>query len=160
MISLVVGLGNIGDKYKGTRHNLGFELLDIIKERLGGSLIQAEVNFYWSETIFDEKKVFLVWPSTYVNLSGIAVAEALDKFDLSKESLLVAYDDFSLPLGKIRFRLKGSSGGHNGMASIIKALETEEIFRLKMGIGPLPENTDPAEFVLSPFALEELENKN
>jgi len=159
MIELVAGLGNIGPKYAETRHNLGFELLEIVADRLKASKMIPAGSFIYASAELKQKTIRLIWPVTYMNNSGLAVTEALERFELSPEQVLVAFDDFNLPMGKIRLRTSGSDGGHNGLESIIYHLQTENIPRLRMGIGPIPPDTDPVEFVLGRFSHEEVEIK-
>ena len=151
MISTIIGLGNIGDKYSGTRHNLGFELLNQLSQELGIKPSAGSGDYYISEKTVNDTDIRLIWPATYMNNSGLAVKQILERFDLSPDSILVLCDDINLPLGKIRIRTGGSDGGHNGLGSIIYFLETEEFPRLRMGVGPLPENSDQIEFVLGRF---------
>jgi len=162
MISLVVGLGNVGAEYVGTRHNVGFEVLDRVARRLGASR-RAVDQFSESALVQIEdpetggRRVILAWPTTYMNRSGRAVEELLERLELGPESCLIVLDDFNLPLGAVRFRKRGSAGGHNGLESIIAALGTEEFPRLRLGIGPLPEGASAVDFVLSRFETGELE---
>ncbi len=155
MLSLIVGLGNPGEKYYNTRHNLGFEVLDLIC-RLWKIKPKEEIsNYCLAEKKIEGEKVRLLWPTTYMNRSGLAVKDALERLKLSPENILVIYDDFELPLGKLRIRSKGSAGFHNGMGSIIESFGTENILRLRIGCGPLPENIDPVDFVLGRFSENE-----
>jgi PTH1 family peptidyl-tRNA hydrolase len=158
MISLVLGLGNIGEKYAGTRHNVGFEVLYRVEQTLKAKLKRSTRDYDWAVAKQDDRKIILARPKTYMNLSGIAAEALLQRNDLSPSEMLVVVDDFALPLGTLRFRLKGSDGGHNGLASLIATLGTEQFPRLRLGIGPLPEGVeDSAEFVLSPFEKNEKE---
>ncbi|MEW6040190.1 MAG: aminoacyl-tRNA hydrolase [Elusimicrobiota bacterium] len=152
---LIVGLGNPGKEYKFTFHNIGFMVLDHLAEKhssefrkkTGTNSHIATISFRGNE------RVVLAKPLTYVNLSGIAVEQIMLKYGIKPQELLVVVDDFALPLGKLRLRLKGSSGGHNGLESIIGVLKTEEFPRLRVGIGPLPSGMDPKDFVLSKCPL-------
>ncbi len=158
MISLVLGLGNIGEKYAGTRHNVGFEVLYRVEQTLKAKPKRSTRDYDWAVAKQDDRKIILARPKTYMNLSGIAAEALLQRNDLSPSEMLVVVDDFALPLGTLRFRLKGSDGGHNGLASLIATLGTEQFPRLRLGIGPLPEGVeDSAEFVLSPFEKNEKE---
>lgn len=143
---VVVGLGNPGSEYENTRHNIGFEIID----KLSSSEFKKEKNYLYCRY----RDAVLIKPTTYMNLSGQAVQSALARFCSPLSEMLVVYDDFSLPLGKIRFRQSGSSGGHNGLKSIIELLG-EEFPRLKIGVGPLPEGIDPADYVLGKFLQKE-----
>ncbi len=159
MPSIIIGLGNIGRKYRGTRHNLGFELLDAIAAQWNLKAVPGDGDYYIVEKELEGKLIRLVWPTTYMNNSGKAAEQVLQKFLLTPRDLLVVYDDLNLPLGRLRIRSEGSDGGHNGMADIIYHLGTEEIARLRLGIGPLPPGVDTVSFVLNPFANNELEIK-
>ncbi len=159
MPSIIIGLGNIGKKYRGTRHNLGFELLDLIAAQWNLKAKPGNGDFYLVEKECDGKIVRLVWPTTYMNNSGIAAEQVLQGYQLIPDDLLVVYDDLNLPLGRLRIRSEGSDGGHNGMADIIYHLGTEKIARLRLGIGPLPTGSDAVTFVLNPFTDNELEMK-
>ncbi len=157
MISTFIGLGNIGDKYTGTRHNLGFELLNQLCRKWAIKPKAGSGNYYIAEYSFKGSSIRLIWPTTYMNNSGLAVKQILEKFDLSPENIIVLCDDINLPLGTIRIRTGGSDGGHNGLGSIIYSLETDKFPRLRMGVGPLPEKTDQIEFVLGQFGDKEQE---
>jgi len=157
MISLIIGLGNPGIKYAETRHNLGYDLLDMLSLKWKIRQKNAPGDYYFAEKEFDGRIVRLIWPATYMNNSGSAVIQALVRYDLTPSDILVVYDDFELPLGNLRIRTKGTHGGHNGMESVIGSLGTEEILRLRMGIGPLPPGIDPMQFVLGRFSDEEYE---
>ncbi len=157
MISLVIGLGNIGAEYDQTRHNVGFEILDRALTRLRAEpLATAEEYMAWRGQS-ENGPVVLAKPRTYMNRSGTAVRALLERFDLAPEEILVLVDDFNLPLGAVRIRTGGSDGGHNGLASIITALGTERFPRLRLGIGEPPAGADVSAYVLSPFTAEEQE---
>ena len=153
-IKLIVGLGNPGKKYVRTRHNAGFNVLDILAEEAGAGWKNWKDK---AETAVMNRaeKVILVKPGLYMNNSGEAVRGLLDYFSITPEEMLVVSDDFSLELGALRMRLKGSSGGHNGLQSIINQTGTSAFARLRLGIGPMPERIDPADFVLSEFNPEQ-----
>jgi len=127
---LIVGIGNPGPEYAKTRHNVGFRVLDALAKRLNVSKQEARFRGVYAAAQIGDLKVGLLKPLTYVNLSGQAVSEAVKKLNLQPEQILVVLDDAQLPLGKLRMRPKGSSGGHKGLQSIIDALQTEEIPRL------------------------------
>jgi len=147
----VVGLGNPGPQYALTRHNLGFWVLERLLSR--GSW-RKEV-FPWGE-VFQDGEKFLLRPLTFMNLSGEAVAEFLRRYPVPPSSLLVVYDDVDLPLGEVRLRPSGGPGTHRGMQSVLASLGTEEVPRLRVGIGPPPVGLDLAQYVLSPPEPEEL----
>ena len=147
------GLGNPGDRYDHTRHNVGKEIITRLVRTLGISLKLGRGEFAYARD--PARDLGLVVPTTYVNLSGVSAVETLEFFGADRERFLAVCDDFSLPLGAIRIRKKGSDGGHNGLASIIYHIGSQEFPRLRLGVGPLPPDTDPAEFVLSRFASDE-----
>lgn len=155
--SLIVGLGNIGKKYAETRHNLGFKVLNLISAQWGIRPRPGRGDFYLLEKNYHGKTIRLVWPTTYMNNSGRAVSQVIEQYGIAPDEILVVYDDYNLPLGQLRMRLTGSDGGHNGMASIIYHLATENIARLRLGIGPVPDNIDPVDFVLGYFSSNESE---
>jgi peptidyl-tRNA hydrolase, PTH1 family len=152
---LIVGIGNPGPEYAKTRHNVGFRVLDALAKRLNVSKQEARFRGVYAVAPIGDLKVGLLKPLTYVNFSGQAVSEAVKQLNLQPEQILVVLDDAQLPLGKLRMRPKGSSGGHKGLQSIIDALQTEEIPRLRVGIGSPPEGVDMVTFVLSPFEDDE-----
>jgi PTH1 family peptidyl-tRNA hydrolase len=147
---VVVGLGNPGRQYEGTRHNLGFRVCDELRERLPGSSCRERFSSRVTEATGPGGKVLLIEPLTYMNLSGRAIAEATGFYKVPAQDLLVVCDDFNLPLGRLRLRRGGSHGGHNGLRSVIECLGEDEFARLRMGIGPL-EGRDPVEFCLGVF---------
>jgi peptidyl-tRNA hydrolase, PTH1 family len=155
-MKLVVGLGNPGRKYVGTRHNVGFVVLDELARRAGASTPKTATDAHWSEVQLDSIKTLLVWPQTFMNLSGSCVLRIRDFYKLSNEDLLVVCDDFHLPLGRLRLRGSGSSGGQKGLEDILRRVSTEEIARLRIGVGSPPANFDAADFVLSKFRREEI----
>ena len=156
MISLVLGLGNIGDKYAATRHNVGFGVVAGVEQALKAKKRRSTSEYDLSTAEYDGRKIYLARPRTYMNLSGLAAIALLQKTELSPSEMLVVVDDFNLPLGTLRFRKKGSDGGHNGLISIIDEIGTHEFPRLRLGIGPLPPDAEgSAEFVLSRFASDE-----
>jgi peptidyl-tRNA hydrolase, PTH1 family len=131
---LIAGLGNIGDEYANTRHNIGFTVVDVLA-RLSGVSFQSGRYADVARLKIKNKTLVLIKPSTYMNLSGKAVRYWLDKEKIPLENLLVVVDDIALPPGQLRLRMKGGPGGHNGLISIIETLETEEFARLRFGIG-------------------------
>jgi len=147
----VVGLGNPGRRYARTRHNVGFEFVKRVAQDWGVRLRKPR---YFSKVAGADRpqgKVLLVLPQTFMNESGLAVRSLVSQAGISSRHLIVVYDDFDLPLGEIRIRAGGSAGSHKGMGSIIRELDTAEITRIRIGIGPLPEEADPVEYVLSDF---------
>jgi len=152
---LIVGIGNPGPEYAKTRHNVGFRVLDALAKRLKVSKQETRFRGIYAVSQVEDLRVGLLKPLTYVNLSGQSVGEAVKQLNLQPEQILVVLDDAQLPLGKLRMRPKGSGGGHRGLQSIIDALQTDEIPRLRIGIGSPPEGVDMVTFVLSPFEDDE-----
>lgn len=152
---LIFGLGNPGAKYSGTRHNIGFCVIDELRVRLGASefAVCCESEVYMAK-LGDGKTAALVKPQTYMNLSGDAVSACMAGYGLSNEKCLVIVDDFNVALGKIRFRRDGTHGGHNGLKSI-EASVGRDFPRLRVGIGPLSPNSEIIEFVLGRFEEQE-----
>jgi len=132
---LIVGLGNPGIKYAFTRHNVGFWVVDELSSRGKARFREARCRSYIAQASLADKKIILAKPLTFMNRSGRAVAALLEYFSLEQDRLLVIYDDLDLPLGRIRLRRGGGSGGHKGMASVITFLQSENIARLRLGIG-------------------------
>ncbi|MGI6359332.1 MAG: aminoacyl-tRNA hydrolase [Bacillota bacterium] len=153
-MKLIVGLGNPGRQYSGTRHNAGFMVIEELARRhrirVHGTLGQAIAG----RGFVNEQPVVLLQPTTYMNRSGVAVAAAVRQLNLALSDLLVISDDLDLPVGSIRLRAQGSSGGQKGLRSIIEALNTQDFARLRIGIGR-PEDMDVTDYVLRPFAGEE-----
>jgi PTH1 family peptidyl-tRNA hydrolase len=158
MIKLFAGLGNPGDKYKNTRHNFGFMALDAIAQSKSLEFKNwenmADISFYEAE----DGKVLLVKPMTFMNLSGVPVSALARYYKIKPEEVFVFYDDFAVPLGEYRVRMSGSSGGHNGISSLIDHMHTDKFARMKLGVGPLPQFMKTPDFVLSRFREEEKES--
>ncbi len=154
MIKAIIGLGNPGEKYKNTRHNVGFMVCDLLLDSLRCNKKYKEKAFSHIHECEDHD-LMVAKPQTYMNLSGNAVLNIVKDFKIKPSEILVVYDDLDLPLGSFRLRLKGSSGGHNGIKSIIGMLKTEEFPRLKIGIGRPERKEDISDYVLSPFTKEE-----
>lgn len=154
-MKLIVGLGNIGKEYEQTRHNIGFMLVDALAANQGCSF-QAEQKFLGEVACFMEQgeKILLLKPSTYMNESGRAVKAVQDYYQLPTENILIIQDDLDLALGRLRFRLGGSAGGHNGIKSIIQHLHTDQFKRLRLGIGR-PQDGNIVHYVLSRFTKTE-----
>ncbi len=150
-MKLIVGLGNIGRKYKDTRHNVGFEVLDVLSRRHGADAPRMRFDGNLAEATIAGHKVLLLWPLTLMNRSGQSVWQAVDFYKLPLADLLVVCDDFNLPLGKLRFRREGTSGGQRGLEDIIGRLGTSSCSRLRLGIGPVSDRWDAADFVLGRF---------
>lgn len=151
---LVVGLGNPGAKYEGTRHNAGFLAIDALADKLGVKKIdRLKFRSLCAEAKLGDKRLLLLKPSTFMNLSGEAVREAAQFYKLPPEHILVLFDDVSLDVGQLRIRRKGSDGGHNGIKSIILQLNSDEFPRVKIGVGKKPHpDYDLADWVLGKFS--------
>jgi PTH1 family peptidyl-tRNA hydrolase len=155
-MKLIVGLGNPGSRYANTRHNVGFHVISELARRFSGSIPRAKFQGEVIEARIEGQASWLLTPQTYMNHSGRSVLEARDFFKVEHSDLLVICDDFALPLGSLRMRAKGSSGGQKGLDDILRRLGSDDIPRLRIGIGPVPEKWDPADFVLAPFAKDEI----
>jgi PTH1 family peptidyl-tRNA hydrolase len=149
-MKLVVGLGNPGRKYQGTRHNVGFQVLREIARRREVGRLKSRFGGEIAEASIDGESTVLLWPLTFMNLSGQCVQMAVDYYGLSLGDLLVICDDFNLPLARLRFRPGGSAGGHNGLNDIIRRLGSQ-FNRLRIGIGVPPPQWDVADFVTGRF---------
>ncbi len=147
---LLVGLGNPGPDYAGSRHNLGFQVVEALARRLNAGKPVQKHRALIAKTEYQGRAILLVQPLTYMNLSGRAVNEIVGNFKITPDQVLVIFDDLDLPPGAIRLRSRGSSGGHRGLQSIIDALGTVEIPRLRIGIGKAPEGMEVADYVLLP----------
>ena len=155
MIRLVVGLGNPGEEYENTRHNVGFLVIDEIVRRFRLRERREECLSHVYRASVGGRTVLFAKPQTYMNNSGFAVVNLLEEYGVEPEEMLVVHDDLDLPLGMIRLRLEGSSGGHRGVESIIKQLKTQNFPRLKIGIGRPKRKEEVVRYVLSPFSPEE-----
>jgi PTH1 family peptidyl-tRNA hydrolase len=149
-MKVIVGLGNPGGRYEGTRHNVGFAVVDAVAEAPGAGRFQDRFQAEVAELREEGHKILLVKPQTFMNLSGQSVRQVVDFYQLPLEDLLVVCDDINLPLGKIRFRARGTHGGHNGLRDIQSHLGTTEYARLRIGVGA-PEEDETIDHVLSRF---------
>ena len=156
-MKLIVGLGNPGFEYHLTPHNLGFMAVDRLAEDCGVEMVNHEAQALTAGTEVGGAQVLLAKPQTYMNLSGLSVARLMSKYGLSAEDLIVLVDEAALPLGTLRIRRRGSAGGHNGMKSVIGALECDEFVRVRMGVKPERPVEDSVSYLLSPFRDAELE---
>jgi PTH1 family peptidyl-tRNA hydrolase len=156
-MALIVGLGNIGSKYDGTRHNVGFELADKLARKLSVDFSTTGGPFLLAEGSFKGRPVHIIKPTTLMNRSGRAVSSALAITKQSLSDCIVCYDDINLPPGKIRLRPSGSAGGHNGIQDIIDRMQTRKFPRLRIGIGDDFRRGQQADYVLSPFSSEQRE---
>ena len=147
---VVAGLGNIGKEYEGTRHNVGFDTLDDFSDEKGFKINKVKFKSYCGEYTVNGKRVLFIKPTTFMNLSGEAVKEAMSFYKLEPKNFIVVVDDVNLAPGKVRIRQKGSAGGHNGLKNIIMHLGTEEFTRVRIGVGVKPNpDYDMAKWVLS-----------
>lgn len=154
---LVVGLGNPGAKYEHTRHNIGFDCLHKLHASMGPITAQSKFESQIVKGTLGPHDVVLAWPMTFMNCSGRAVAQIARFYKIPTDFILVVCDDLSLPLGKLRLRKSGSSGGQKGLEDVLKALGTQDIPRLRIGIDATPENRETADYVLSKFSKKERE---
>ncbi len=155
----IIGLGNPGSLYDGTRHNVGFDVADKLAQELKIGFKPGKGEYLFAKCSFKNHEIIIAKPLTYMNESGVAVADIQERFDVPLEQLLVVCDDFQLPLGQLRLRSGGSDGGHNGLYSIIYQLQSDEFPRLRCGIGStsLPKDKSlKADFVLEQFAPDEV----
>ena len=154
---LIVGLGNPGSKYEGTRHNAGFMALDALAGQAGISVDKMRFKGLTGRGEVGGKQALLLKPSTFMNLSGESVREAMQFYHIPPEKVILLFDDISLEPGRLRIRRKGSAGGHNGMKNIIYLAGTDAFPRIKLGVGQKPEKWDLADWVLSRFSSQEME---
>ena len=154
-MKLVVGLGNPGAQYVGTRHNAGFDVIVELVRRWQPGKSQMKFSSEIWEVFADKGKVLLITPTTYMNRSGEAVQQITRFYQVLPQDVAVVCDDINLPLGRVRWRASGSAGGQKGLADIIQSLGTDEIPRLRLGVGRPPGQLDAAAFVLSRFRSEE-----
>ena len=153
---LIAGLGNIGAEYRDTRHNVGFMVVRKLAEKFD---VQPELSrhAYTAQGKFKGRQIHMIFPTTYMNLSGKAVRYYLEKLKIPLNQLLVVTDDIALPFGKLRLRAKGSDGGHNGLKNINQVLGSQEYARLRFGVGSDFSRGQQVDYVLSPFSDEEMD---
>ncbi len=154
-MKLIVGLGNPGRKYEGTRHNVGFEVIAELAKRVGFGRPKSKFHGEIAEVSIRNRKTLLLWPLTFMNVSGQSVGEAVDFYKLPLEDLLIVCDDLNLPTGRIRLRPGGSAGGQNGVKDIIRRLGDQQFARLRVGIDRPPPKWDAADYVLGKFGAED-----
>lgn len=153
---LIVGLGNPGSQYEKTRHNCGFRAVDILAAKFGCKLDKAKFQGLYGQVNYEGRKLFLLKPQTFMNLSGRSVLQLSAYFNIPPQQIIVMFDDISLPPGRLRIRANGSAGGHNGIKSIISEVGSQEFPRVKIGVGAKPEpERDLADWVLSTFSASE-----
>lgn len=154
---IIAGLGNPGREYDMTRHNIGFEVIDYIAEKLNVKVNKLKFKALYGETKIGQEKVYLIKPQTYMNLSGDSIREFCSFYKIPPENVIIISDDISLSAGRIRIRPKGSAGGHNGLKSIIYQLNSDNFPRIRIGVGaPGHKDYDLADFVLGRFTKDEI----
>lgn len=152
---LIAGLGNPTREYEKTRHNVGFDTIDVLADRINTDVAERKFKGLYGKGMLGGEKVILLKPQTFMNLSGESVRAAADFYKIPPDHIIVIYDDISLDVGHLRIRTKGSAGGHNGIKNIIAHLGTQEFSRIKIGVGGKPPRMDLADYVLSRFPAEE-----
>ena len=152
---LIAGLGNPTKEYDKTRHNVGFAVIDTLADKYRIDVSEKKHKALCGKGVIEGRKVLLVKPQTFMNLSGESIRAAVDYYKIEPEDIIVIYDDISLDPGQLRIRLKGSAGGHNGIKNIIAHLGTQEFPRIKVGVGAKPPRVDLADYVLSRFSPDE-----
>lgn len=153
---LIVGLGNPGREYEKTRHNCGFRALDLLAQQLGCKVDKLKFHGLYGQTSVDGRRIYLLKPQTYMNLSGRSVVQLSAYFHIPPQQIIVLFDDISLEPGRLRIRPDGSAGGHNGIKSIIQELGSQDFPRVKIGVGSKPNpEYDLADWVLSTFSAQE-----
>jgi len=155
-VKLIVGLGNPGEEYHLTPHNLGFMVIDRLARECGVEVRRPEAQALTALGELEGTRVLLAKPQTFMNLSGLAVGRLLERYELGPEALLVVVDEIELPLGMLRVRPRGSAGGHNGMKSVIAALGSDAFPRLRLGVRPEHDVEDYASYLLAPLRPREL----
>lgn len=154
MIKIIAGLGNPGDKYAGTRHNIGFDVLDILADRLGAEFVEKFEGLL-AEIRYNGEKLYLLKPQTFMNLSGKSIAGLANFYKIDVSEILVIHDEMNIPYNTMKLRHKGSAGGHNGLKSIIEYMGSDNFPRLKMGIGR-DASKDVVSYVLGKYKPDEL----
>ena len=158
---LVVGLGNPGLQYEKTRHNVGFMSADLLMKKAGGEFTKHKMDAHFGECEIGKKRNLVMKPQTFMNNSGTAVSAVSKFYKIPADKIIIISDDISLDVGKIRIRRKGSHGGHNGLKDIFQLLGTDDIMRVKIGVGAKPHpDYDLADWVLGKFPEEDEENLN
>ncbi len=153
---VVVGLGNPGPKYQGTKHNVGFDVVDQLGKKYNIEIDKFKHKALVGDGMIEGRRVLLVKPQTFMNLSGESVGEIVNFYKIPQDHFVVIYDDTSLPVSGVRIREKGSHGGHNGIRSMITQMGTDEFWRIKVGIGEKPNGWDLADYVLAKFDKDDL----
>lgn len=157
-MKLIVGLGNPGEKYAGTRHNIGFDCIDYCAKQFNIELNQSKFKGVFGTGLVNQEKLFLLKPLTYMNLSGESIRPLMDYYGMTVEDVVIIYDDMDLPTGKIRLRQKGSAGGHNGIKSVIQHFGTQEFKRIRMGVDRPEPGVSIVNYVLGRYHPEQRED--
>ena len=157
---LIVGLGNPGDKYKYNRHNIGFLMMDYLKQKYVGDDFRKKKNYKYSKAKINGADVILLKPTTFMNLSGFGILAAMSFYKINISNICVIYDDTALPFGMIRIREKGSDGGHNGLKSIQSQLGSQNYSRVRVGVDAPEFSSALKNYVLGNFSADELKNMN
>ena len=152
---IIAGLGNPGPRFENTRHNVGFDTIDLLSAKFDIPLKKNKFKALYGEGKIGGRNILLVKPQTFMNASGESIREIVDYFNVDMERLIVIFDDIDIPFGDVRIKRKGSAGTHNGMKSVIYQLVRDDFPRIKIGIGKQAEGWDLADFVLSKFSKEE-----
>ena len=152
---IIVGLGNIGKEYENTRHNIGFMTIDVLATRLGVRFDKKECRATTAVAYKGGQKIVLAKPETYMNLSGNAVKELMCKYKEEPQNIVIIYDDIDMELAKVRARVEGSGGTHNGMKNVVECLKTKAIPRIRVGIGRPTNGMDLADYVLGHFSKDD-----
>lgn len=152
---IIAGLGNPTKEYEKTRHNAGFEVIDVLADQMGVSVSERKHKALCGKGVLEGQKVILAKPQTFMNLSGESIRAMMDYYKVDADEVIIIYDDISLEPGQLRIRAKGSAGGHNGIKSIIAHMGTQEFPRIKVGVGEKPKQMDLADYVLGRFSVEE-----
>lgn len=153
---VIAGLGNPGPKYEGSKHNVGFDVLDRLAKKYNIKIDKFKHKALIGDGMIQDKRVLLVKPQTFMNLSGESIREIVNFYKIGQDHFVVVYDDTSLPVSGVRIREKGSHGGHNGIRNIIAQMGTDEFCRIKVGIGEKPNGWDLADYVLARFDKDDL----
>lgn len=152
---IIAGLGNPSKEYEKTRHNVGFEAIDVLADKLGVGVTEKKHRAYYGKAAIDGQRVILSKPQTYMNLSGESIGAMADYYKVEPEHIIIICDDINLAEGQLRIRAKGSAGGHNGLKNIISHLGTQEFPRIRVGVGEKPRGMDLADYVLGRFPKEQ-----
>jgi len=151
----IIGLGNPGEKYRHSRHNAGFDVMDILSQKLDTPIKKLKFQAVYGETLLNGEKTLLVKPQTFMNLSGLTVSDVMAFYKLQPKDVLLIVDDIDLPFGSVRIRPKGGPGTHNGLRHIVQCTSSEDFPRVRVGMGAPPREWDLADWVLGTFQTEE-----